>query len=48
METLHGGIPNSEMHIFEQSVHVAHVEETERYLHVVREFLSRAESKSSV
>jgi proline iminopeptidase len=44
-ETLHRGIPYSEMHIFEQSAHTAHLEETERYLHVVRGFLDRIEDK---
>jgi len=38
-ETLHRGIPNSEMHIFEQSAHMAHLEETELYLQGVRSFL---------
>ena len=38
-ETLHRGIPKSEMHIFEHSAHLAHLEETERYLGVVRKFL---------
>ena len=42
-ETLHGGIPNSEMHIFERSAHVAHLEETESYLRIVRDFLCRIE-----
>ena len=42
-ETLHGGIPNSEMHIFERSAHVAHLEETESYLRIVRDFLGRIE-----
>lgn len=41
-ETLHQGIPNSEMVIFEQSAHMAHLEETERYLQVMRDFLDRA------
>lgn len=40
-ETLHRGIPNSEIHVFEQSAHTAHLEETERYLGVVREFLGQ-------
>ena len=44
-ETLYRGIPNSEMHIFEQSAHMAHLEETERYLQLLRDFLSRAERK---
>jgi proline-specific peptidase len=38
-ETLHQGIPNSELYIFEQSAHFAHLEETKLYLQVVREFL---------
>ena len=44
-ETLHRGIPNSELHIFEQSAHTAHLEETERYLQVVRGFLGPVERK---
>ena len=39
--TLRRGIPNSEMVIFEQSAHMAHLEETERYLSVMRDFLDR-------
>jgi len=42
-ETLHRGIPHAEMRLFEQSAHMAHLEETERYLQVVREFLGRVE-----
>jgi proline-specific peptidase len=42
-ETLRRGIPHSEMRIFEQSAHMAMLEETERYLQVVREFLGRVE-----
>jgi pimeloyl-ACP methyl ester carboxylesterase len=42
-ETLHRGIPKSELHIFEQSAHMAHLEETERYLQVGGLFLGRAE-----
>jgi proline-specific peptidase len=44
-ETLRRGIPNAEMHIFEQSAHMAHLEETEHYLNVLRDFLNRVESK---
>ena len=44
-ETIHRGIPHSEIHIFEQSAHMAHLEETERYLQVVRGFLGRVEGK---
>jgi len=47
-ETLHSGIPNSEMHIFEQSAHMAHLEETERYLQTMQEFLDRVERKPAV
>jgi proline-specific peptidase len=42
-ETLHRGIQNSEMRIFEHSAHLAHVEEAERYLQVIQEFLGRIE-----
>ncbi len=38
-ETLQQGIPDSRLHLFEHSAHMAHPEETERYLEVVREFL---------
>ena len=47
-ETLHRGIPNSEMHIFEQSAHLAHVEEAERYLQVVRQFLGQSEQNRAI
>lgn len=36
-------IPGAEIAYFEQSSHVPHLEETEPYLQVVREFLSRVE-----
>lgn len=42
-ETIHRGIPGSEMVIFEHSAHFPHIEETERYLQVLDQFLSRAE-----
>jgi pimeloyl-ACP methyl ester carboxylesterase len=44
-ETLHQGIPGSELHLFEHSAHLAHMEETEAYLSVVRDFLSRVEGQ---
>lgn len=44
-EILQRGIPNSEMRIFEQSAHLTYLEETELYLQVVRDFLSRVEQK---
>ena len=42
-ETIHRGIPGSEIRVFEQSAHVAHLEETEAYLQTTADFLSRAE-----
>ncbi|MGE5603665.1 MAG: proline iminopeptidase-family hydrolase [Nitrososphaerales archaeon] len=42
-ESLHRGIPNSEMHIFEDCAHMAHLEEPESYVQVMREFLDRVE-----
>jgi hypothetical protein len=33
------------MVVFEESAHMAHLEETERYLQVLRDFLRRAESQ---
>ena len=43
-ETVHRGIPGSRWVIFEHSSHMPHVEETERYLQVLDEFLNRVES----
>ena len=37
--TLHQGIKNSRMHVFERSAHMAHLEETESYLQILSEFL---------
>jgi proline-specific peptidase len=42
-ETLHRGIPNSEMVVFEQSSHMAHLEEAEVYVKTVAGFLKRVE-----
>ena len=42
-ETVHHGIRGSEWVIFENSAHLPHVEETERYLQVLGQFLSRVE-----
>jgi proline-specific peptidase len=47
-ETLRRGIPHAEVRLFEQSAHLSHAEEPERYLQVVREFLSRVERASGV
>lgn len=43
-ETIHRGIPGSERVIFEESAHFPHIEETERYLEVVSDFLGRVET----
>ena len=43
-ETVHRGIKGSEWVIFEESAHLAHIEEPERYLRVLGEFLSRVEA----
>jgi pimeloyl-ACP methyl ester carboxylesterase len=36
-------VPRAELVIFEQSSHMPHLEEPERYLQVLRDFLHRAE-----
>lgn len=43
-ETMHREIAGSEWVLFEHSSHMAHVEEMERYMHVMRDFLHRVES----
>lgn len=43
VEKLHLGISGSEWVLFENSSHMPHLEETERYLQVLDEFLSRVE-----
>jgi L-proline amide hydrolase len=43
VETIHRSIPGSEWVLFENSSHLPHVEETERYLQVVDRFLTRVE-----
>ena len=47
-ETLHRGIRGSELVIFEESAHLAHLEEPERYLDVLRGFLGRVEAAGKV
>jgi L-proline amide hydrolase len=42
-ETVHKGIPDSEWVLFENSSHMAHVEEVDRYLQVLSAFISRHE-----
>jgi L-proline amide hydrolase len=44
VKVVHDGIPNSEWVIFENSSHMAHAEETQDYLQVVDDFLSRVEA----
>lgn len=43
-KTVHDGIPGSEWVIFEHSSHTSHVEESERYLQVLGDFLTRVEN----
>ena len=43
-ETVQRGIPGAEWVLFEESSHMPHAEETERYLEVVDEFLTRVEA----
>jgi proline-specific peptidase len=45
-ETVQRGIAGSEWVIFENSAHMAHAEETERYLQVLDEFLCRVEARA--
>jgi pimeloyl-ACP methyl ester carboxylesterase len=47
-ETVHKGIPGSEWVIFENSGHLAHAEEPERYMQMLHEFLSRQETQAHV
>ena len=44
-ETVHRGISGSEWVLFENSSHMPHVEETERFLQVLTSFLERVESQ---
>ena len=44
-KALHRGIPRSEMHIFEHSAHMAHLEESEHYLQIMSDFLERVEKQ---
>jgi proline-specific peptidase len=43
-ETLHRGIPDSRMVIFEESAHLAHLEEPDRYRQVVADFMVETET----
>jgi proline-specific peptidase len=42
-ETVHKGIRGSEWVVFEESAHLAHAEEPERYMAVLADFLARVE-----
>lgn len=44
-ETVHRGIPGSEWVLFEESAHLPHIEETERYMQVLDKFLSQVEAR---
>lgn len=46
-DTMRRGIAGSRVVVFEQSGHTAHLEETERYLQVVRDFLRDVERSNS-
>lgn len=45
VETVHRGIKGSEWIIFENSSHMPHLEESERYIQVLADFLSRVEAQ---
>jgi proline-specific peptidase len=45
--TVHGGIPGSRWVVFEESSHMAHAEEPERYMRVLDEFLTEVESHAA-
>ena len=45
-ETVHRGIPGSEWVLFEDSSHMPHVEEPERYMQVLTNFLERIETQA--
>ena len=44
-ETIHQGIAGSRVELFEESAHVAHLEEGERYAEVVERFLREVEGR---
>lgn len=48
IETVHRGIHGSKWVIFENSSHMPHLEETERYMQVLNDFLSRAEASKTL
>lgn len=46
VETVHQEIAGSEWVLFEQSSHRSHLEETEQFMQVLNEFLSRVEGSA--
>jgi pimeloyl-ACP methyl ester carboxylesterase len=40
-EVIASGVPNAELHVFENSGHMTFVEENDAYVRVVRDFLNR-------
>jgi pimeloyl-ACP methyl ester carboxylesterase len=47
VEPLHRGIVGSEWVLFEESAHMPYLEEPDRYLKVVADFLERVEARRS-
>jgi proline iminopeptidase len=45
-ETIHHGIAGSQLVVFEESAHIPHIEEEEKYLATVSDFLSQVESRN--
>ena len=43
-ETMQRWLPQAQLQVFEQSSHMAHLEETERYLQVIAAFLTHVEA----
>ncbi|HUE83617.1 MAG TPA: proline iminopeptidase-family hydrolase [Pyrinomonadaceae bacterium] len=46
VDTVHRGIAESRWEIFEESSHMAHLEEADRYLHVINGFLEEIEARA--
>ena len=43
-ETMQRRLPQAQLQVFEQSSHMAHLEEPERYLQVIADFLAHVEA----
>ena len=43
-ETMHRGIPNSQLRVFERSAHMSHVEESDEYIDLLRSFLNKVDA----